>query len=257
MAELRYLDSSAGHRLAYRHTPAAGNSGPGVLFCCGFQSDMNGDKALAIEALCIAQGRQFTRFDYMAHGQSSGDFADGTISQWRDDALQVLDEVTSGPQLIVGSSMGGWIMLLAALARPERIHSLLGLAAAPDFTKRFVEDELTTQQVAALVANGYHDEPNCYDDSGVYRMYHKLIEDGTANNTLLETPLAINAPLRLLHAVDDADVPWQIGGRIIEQLSGSDGELRLLKTGGHRLSDPASLALISATINALLEQHNE
>ena len=254
MSELQFLTSPVGHQLAYRHTPAAGNSGPGVLFCCGFQSDMNGDKALAIETLCALQGRQFTRFDYMAHGQSGGDFAEGTISQWRDDTLQVLDQVTTGPQLIVGSSMGGWIMLLTALARPERIHSLLGLAAAPDFTKRFVEQELTAEQAALLQSQGYFDVPNCYDDSGFYRMYNKLVEDGTRHNTLLEQPIAIEVPVRLLHAVDDEDVPWRVGGAIIEQLSSRDCQLQLLKTGGHRLSDPASLALISATINTLLEQ---
>lgn len=254
MSELQFLKSPAGHSIAYRHQPAAlGTEGPGVLFCCGFQSDMNGDKALALEAECQRQGRQFTRFDYMAHGQSSGDFAEGTISQWRDDALQVLDQVTRGPQLIVGSSMGGWIMLLTALARPERIHSLIGLAAAPDFTKRFVEEELTLEQAAILQSQGYFDVPNCYDENGVYRMYNKLVQDGTHNNTLLDKALAIDVPVRLLHAVNDEDVPWQVGGAIIEQMAGSNGQLRLLKTGGHRLSDPASLALIIETLHELLD----
>ena len=254
MAELQFLTSPVGHSIAYRHQPGAVDTeGPGVLFCSGFQSDMNGDKALALEAECQRQGRQFTRFDYMAHGQSSGDFAEGTISQWRDDALQVLDEVTSGPQLIVGSSMGGWIMLLTALARPQRVHSLLGLAAAPDFTKRFVEEELTPEQAALLQSQGFFDVPNCYDENGVYRMYNKLVEDGTLNNTLLDKPLAIDLPVRLLHAVDDQDVPWRVGGAIIEQMTGSNGQLRLLKTGGHRLSDSASLALIVETLNALLD----
>jgi len=254
VAELQFLNSPAGHSIAYRHQPATlGTEGPGVLFCCGFQSDMNGDKALALEAECQRQGRQFTRFDYMAHGQSSGDFAEGTISQWRDDALQVLDQVTRGPQLIVGSSMGGWIMLLTALARPERIHSLIGLAAAPDFTKRFVEEELTLEQAAILQNQGYFDVPNCYDENGVYRMYNKLVQDGTHNNTLLDKALAIDVPVRLLHAVNDEDVPWQVGGAIIEQMAGNNGQLRLLKTGGHRLSDPASLALIVETLHELLD----
>lgn len=254
MAELQFLNSPAGHSIAYRHQPATlGTESPGVLFCSGFQSDMNGDKALALEAECQRQGRQFTRFDYMAHGQSSGDFAEGTISQWRDDALQVLDQVTRGPQLIVGSSMGGWIMLLTALARPERIHSLIGLAAAPDFTKRFVEEELTLEQAAILQNQGYFDVPNCYDENGVYRMYNKLVQDGTHNNTLLDKALAIDVPVRLLHAVNDEDVPWQVGGAIIEQMAGNNGQLRLLKTGGHRLSDPASLALIVETLHELLD----
>lgn len=254
MAELQFLNSPAGHSIAYRHQPATlGTESPGVLFCSGFQSDMNGDKALALEAECQRQGRQFTRFDYMAHGQSSGDFAEGTISQWRDDALQVLDQVTRGPQLIVGSSMGGWIMLLTALTRPERIHSLIGLAAAPDFTKRFVEEELTLEQAAILQNQGYFDVPNCYDENGVYRMYNKLVQDGTHNNTLLDKALAIDVPVRLLHAVNDEDVPWQVGGAIIEQMAGNNGQLRLLKTGGHRLSDPASLALIVETLHELLD----
>jgi pimeloyl-ACP methyl ester carboxylesterase len=128
------LQLSRERRLAHEHVPG---EPPGVLFCGGFTSDMTGTKALAMEAFCREQGRAFTRFDYSGHGSSSGDFADGTIGGWADDALAVVDRVTEGPLLVVGSSMGGWIMLLVALARPDRIAGLIGIAAAPDFTRIF------------------------------------------------------------------------------------------------------------------------
>ena len=150
------LSLRTGDTLAFHHLPGAA---PGVLFCGGYTSDMNGTKALALAEHCRARGRAFTRFDYRGHGASSGRFADGTIGDWSADALAILDRVTAGPAIVVGSSMGGWIMLLLALARPERIHALLGIAAAPDFSEDLLLPQATPAQRRALAEEGFWLQP--------------------------------------------------------------------------------------------------
>ncbi|MHA1570803.1 MAG: alpha/beta fold hydrolase, partial [Alphaproteobacteria bacterium] len=148
------LDRSDGETLAYHKTNSTNGATPGVVFLGGFMSDMTGTKATALEAFCQARGQAFVRFDYLGHGQSSGVFAAGTIGRWADDAVAVLDSLTEGPQILVGSSMGGWIMLLTALARRERIAGLLGIAPAPDFTRRMMADEFDDAQRAAIREQG-------------------------------------------------------------------------------------------------------
>ncbi len=182
-----FLALADGSRLAYRHLPGLT---PGILFCPGFNSDMQGQKALVLEQWCRAQGRQFTRFDYFGHGESSGSVEEGSIGRWRDDTLAVLDAVTGGPQLIVGSSMGGWLMLLAALARPARIAGLVGIAAAPDFTRALAREGLTAEQRDQLQRTGYCDLPNCYDDGEPYRIGRRLLEEGEAH-LLLEREIPV------------------------------------------------------------------
>src|ERR1700685_2224862 len=146
-AGAKRLARSGGATIAYNRLAGAG---PGIVFLGGFRSDMTGTKALFIGDYCRRRGRAYVRFDYFAHGQSSGDFADGTISRWRDDAISVIDSLTEGPQILVGSSMGGWVMVLAALARPERIAALVGIAAAPDFTTDLLPQRLSEAQLRAL-----------------------------------------------------------------------------------------------------------
>ena len=246
----QYLPAEDGDRIAYRHTPGAA---PGILFCPGFNSNMQGQKALALEAWCQSQHRQFTRFDYQGHGESSGRFEDGTIGRWLRDTLAVLDQCTSGPQLIVGSSMGGWIMLLAALARPDRIAALVGVAAAPDFTEALANDGLDANQRAQLAATGYCDLPNCYDDGEPYRIAARLLEEGR-RHLLLDGELPIDVPVRLIHGQQDEDVPWGHALRIAAQLRSTDVEVQLLKSGGHRLSEPPDLARLLRTVGLLLEE---
>lgn len=226
-----------GDHLAYHHRPG---SSPGVLFCPGFNSDMCGNKALALDGWCEERGIQFTRFDYSGHGASSGSLEEGTISRWRDDALAVLDAITEGAQVIVGSSMGGWIMLLAALARPDRIAGLVGIAAAPDFTERMREQRLDAQQLSQLAATGFCDMPNSYDDGEPYRISQSLLDDGR-RHLLLSQPIPLSMPVRLIHGQCDADVPWQHSLRIAEQLRGTDVEIQLVKSGDHRMSEPQDL----------------
>lgn len=247
METTEFLSLADGSALAYRHLPGVT---PGILFCSGFNSDMQGNKALALDAWCREQGRQFTRFDYFGHGQSAGRVEDGCIGRWRDDALAILDQVTSGPQLVVGSSMGGWIMLLVALARPERLCGLVGLAAAPDFTRQLAEN-LSPEQQRQLADTGYADLPNCYDDGEPYRIGNHMLEEGAAH-LLLKAEIPLNLPVRLIHGQRDEDVPWQLALTLAEKLSGSDVEIQLVKDGDHRLSEPADLQRLRVTVKELL-----
>ena len=199
------------------------------------------------------RGNAFLRFDYQGHGQSSGDFNEGSIGDWASDAIDALDQLTDGPQVLVGSSMGGWMMLLVARARPQRIAGLLGLASAPDFTEDLILAELSTAQKAELNANGTVLIPNDYDDEGSYRINKKLLDDG-AKQLLLREPLKLNCPIRLIHGVNDADVPWSTSIRIMETVTSEDVEVTLVKAGEHRLSEGLDLDRLRWTLDALLDQ---
>lgn len=222
---------------------------PGLVFLGGFMSDMSGSKAQALEAYARARGRDFLRFDYRGHGASSGRFEEATVGAWADDAVAVLDELTAGPQILVGSSMGGWIMLLAALARPQRVAGLVGIAAAPDFTEDLIWARATTAQQAALESLGYVDNPSDYSETP-YRITRRLIEEGR-RHLLLAKPIPLTCPVRLIHGLADADVPWQTSLRLAEALESRDVEVTLVKGGGHRLSEPQDLARLEQVIEAL------
>ena len=218
---------------------------PGVVFLGGFRSDMTGTKAMALEAACEVAGRAFTRFDYFGHGASSGAFTDGTIGRWREDAIAVLDELTEGPQVLVGSSMGGWIMLLAALARPGRVHALVGIAAAPDFTEDLMWAGLDERARAALQEDGIYYEPSEYGEEP-YPITMRLIEEGR-EHLLLRAPIALQCPVRLIHGLEDPDVPWDQSLRLARALESPDVTVTLVKGAGHRLSEPPDIArLITA-----------
>ena len=199
------------------------------------------------------RGNAFLRFDYQGHGQSSGDFNEGSISEWASDAIDALDQLTDGPQVLVGSSMGGWMMLLVARARPQRIAGLLGLASAPDFTEDLILAELSTAQKAELNANGTILIPTDYDDEGSYRINKKLLDDG-AKQLLLREPLKLSCPIRLIHGVNDADVPWTTSMRVMETTTSADVEVTLVKAGEHRLSEDRDLDRLRWTLGSLLDQ---
>lgn len=250
MADPSILTRPDGTAIAYHHLPGKNKPDkmPGVIFCGGFMSDMEGGKALAMEAHCRATGQSFTRFDYRGHGSSSGDFADGTIGLWKEDALAVLDEVTSGPQIVVGSSMGGWIMLLMAAARPARIHALVGIAPAPDFVLRMWA-EFPTDVQAEIMREGRFARPSEYGDEP-YIITRNLIEDGRAN-LVLDKPLALHCPVRILHGMQDPDVPWRLSLDLVDKLQSGDVEVTFIKNGDHRLSEPADLARLLKTVDGL------
>ena len=240
------FDRGDGVELAWAHQPG---SGPTVVFLPGYRSDMNGEKATALAAFCAANGRAMLRFDYSGHGASFGRFEDGTIGRWTEDALAVIDRETTGPLILVGSSMGGWIALLAALARPERVASLIGIAAAPDFTEALMWEAMTFEERATIMRDGVLHVPSQYGEP--YPITRALIEDGRTR-LLLNDPIAIGCPVRLLHGQHDPDVPWEMALRIAEQLDSSDVQITLVKDGDHRLSRPQDLALLRRTLGVLL-----
>ena len=245
-SEPRILTREDGATIAYRRLD--GRS-PGIIFLGGFMSDMTGIKARTLDAFAAARGQAYVRFDYFAHGASAGDFAEATVGRWKDDALSVLDRLTEGPQVLVGSSIGGWIMLLAALARPERVKALVGIAAAPDATEALMWRRFPAELRTAIMAEGAVRVPSEYAGEG-YLITRKLIEDGRRH--LLGDKIAIDCPVRLLHGMADKDVPWQTSLALADRLASRDVQLILVRDGDHRLSRESDLALLRRTLEPLV-----
>ncbi|HEY0833668.1 MAG TPA: alpha/beta hydrolase [Azospirillum sp.] len=242
--------------IAYRHTPARkAGQGPGLMFLGGFMSDMTGTKAVALEAWACRQGLAFTRFDYQGHGASSGRFEDGTIGAWTADALAVLDDVTQGPQVLIGSSMGGWIMTLAALRRPERVAGLVGIASAPDFTEDLIWDALDPATRALMEREGEWRRPSAYFPEPK-PVTMTLVEEARAHLLLrgdpVRDPVRFGGPVRLLHGMADPDVPWQTSLRLAEALASHDVRVTLVKDGDHRLSRDQDIDLLCRTVSDLV-----
>ena len=227
-------------------------NGPGIIFLSGHGSDMEGSKALHLEEWAYANGQAFLRFDYRGHGKSSGSMDSTNISDWTEDVITAIDELSEGPQILVGSSLGGWLMLNATLARPKRVVGLIGIAAAPDFTEDLIWAELTTSQRRYMQSEGRVVLPNPYADEPVVYPYH-LIEDGR-NHLRLRSNLNISLPIRLLHGMQDAEVPWQTAARIAECAVSDDIRLHLVKDAGHRFSEPKQLALLEQVISGLIAE---
>jgi pimeloyl-ACP methyl ester carboxylesterase len=240
------LDCRGGVELAWARLPG---HAPTVVFLPGFRSDMNGEKATHLARFCAERGQAVLRFDYSGHGASSGRFQDGTIGSWAKDALAVIDRLAEGALVLVGSSMGGWIALLTAVARPDRVAGLIGIAAAPDFTETLMWNAMTPTERGLLLREGVLLVPSEYGDS--FPITRGLIEDGR-NNLLLGAPIPIDCPVRLLHGQRDADVPWETSLRIAERVTGDDVRITLVKDGDHRLSRPADLGLLTEVLDRLL-----
>jgi len=222
---------------------------PGIVFLTGFRSDMSGTKALALETQCRRQGRAYLRFDYSGHGRSEGRFEDGTVGAWCADAVDVLDRLTEGPQVLVGSSMGGWLMLLAALARPKRIAGLVGIAAAADFATRLLWGRFDAAERAALARDGLVKLPSAYSPEPT--IITKRLIDEARTHELLNAPIPLEIPVRLIHGTADPDVPWQLSLEIANKLASKDVEVLLVKGGDHRLSSERDLARLCRVVDAL------
>lgn len=230
--------------IAFNRTDGKGSE---VMFCGGFRSNMAGMKARALEAHCATSGRAFTRFDYRGHGESGGAFVDGTVGDWLDDTLAVLDELTVHPVVLVGSSMGAWIALLAALARPARVKGLVLVAPAIDFTEALIWERLPEIHRRTLVRDGiwlrqsdYVDEPD--------QITLRLIEEGR-NHLLLGRPIPFDGPVRILHGMRDETVPWAFAARTAEALTSADVTVTLVKDGDHRLSDSENLSRLTGAVD--------
>ena len=242
-----YLEER-GVRIAYRRS--AGDPGRvEVVWLGGFHSDMLGEKASVLHGACRAAGRRFVRFDYFGHGESSGEFGQGTIGRWRSDALAVVDRLTEGPLVLVGSSMGGWMALLVALARPERVKGLVLLAPAPDFTDRLMWASFDESQRRQIMEEGFWTRPSDYDPAG-YPITRELIVEGREWN-VLDGEIAIDVPVRILQGGLDPDVPWTHSLDLADKLRSKDVVWSLIKDGDHRLSRPQDIARMVETVLGL------
>ncbi|MCE2841910.1 MAG: alpha/beta fold hydrolase [Novosphingobium sp.] len=242
MTETRFHTLPDGRRIAFRHSPG---TGPTLVFLPGYMSDMAGGKATAVFDWAAAQGRACLLLDYSGCGQSDGSFADGTLSRWRDEVLALIQAHVAGSVVLIGSSMGGWLMLLAGLALGERLAGLVGIAAAPDFTAWGFSDEQQSELLAGetvLEENAYGPQPT--------PTFPGFWADGQAN-LLLDTEIALACPVRLLHGQRDPDVPWELALTLAEQLHSDDVQVTLIKDGDHRLSRDGDIALLLRTISEL------
>lgn len=242
-----YLTTDAGRRIAYERLEG---QGPGVVFLGGFRSDMQGSKAVHLRDWAAAQGRAFLRFDYSGHGVSDGAFEDGCIADWAADARAAIGALTDGPQVLVGSSMGGWISLLMARAVPDRVAGLVTIAAAPDFTERGFWASFSAEQRRVLAYEGHVALPSEYGEPLI--LTRRLIEDGR-QQLVLDRPLDLPFPVRMLHGTADDDVPVSWAMDLLEHVTGEDVRLTLVKGADHRFSSPDCLGLIVATIGEVVQ----
>jgi pimeloyl-ACP methyl ester carboxylesterase len=232
-------------RIAYARQEGRG---PTVIFLSGYMSDMTGGKARALDAWAVREGRSFLRFDYAGCGQSEGEFESQTLDSWLGDTLLMIDTLVSGPVVLVGSSMGGWLMLLAALARPQRIAGLVGIAAAPDFTDWGYSQE----QKLEILSNGRLEEASPYGPE--LTVTTRAFWQSGEVHRLLQGPIAIDCPVRLLHGQRDVDVPWHHSTHLASLLRSDDVQVTLVKDGDHRLSREQDIALLLRTVESLMER---
>jgi len=245
------LPRGDGTFIAWQSVAPENPKATGVVFLSGFNSDMTGTKAATLADWAQQKERNFLRFDYYGHGKSFGEFHHGTISRWREDALAALDELTEGGQILVGSSMGGWLALLCALARPERIKALVLIAPAADFTEELMWAGFTDEIKAQIMEEGAYFEPSPYGAD--YPITRDLIEDGR-KHLILRKPIPLDIPIFILQGMQDEDVPHTHAMRLLNALRGNDVTLTLLKAGDHRLSSPDNLLRLTTEIELLLER---
>lgn len=243
MPKIAHIDVG-GRSIAYR---LRGGNVPTLVFFPGYGSDMEGSKALALDSFAEGTGLAMLRFDYSGTGSSGGRFEDGTLALWLEEALAAVDRLTSGPLVLIGSSMGGWLALHLALLRPERVGALIGIAAAPDFT----EWGFSEQQKSRLERDGRIEEPNPYGLEP--QTFTRALRESGECLRLLDDQIAIDCPVRLLHGEVDQDVPLEIAFRLMRRLRSSDVQLNVLKGGGHRLSEPHEIQALLRTVESLLE----
>ncbi|MBL8686193.1 MAG: alpha/beta hydrolase [Alphaproteobacteria bacterium] len=225
---------------------------PGIVYLGGFQSSMSGVKASVLRQLCIDHGRQFLRFDYRDHGLSSPD-PQASIGAWRDDSLFLIDHLTTGDLILVGSSMGGWLMMLLALIRPARIKGLIGLAAAPDFTERLIRPSLSLSQKRALDKTGITHIQSPYSQTP-YQITSLLLADSQAHLVLSSNKLqALSQPLLLFHGTADSVVPWRLSYEVLERTTNLNNCLTLLNDGDHRLSGPEHIDIWLSGVKRLCQ----
>ncbi len=239
----KYIKTPEGRRIAYHKTEGRQ---PTVIFCGGYMSDMEGTKAIFLEKTCAELGLSYIRFDYSGHGKSPGKFEEGTIGNWKDDALAVVEQLTENDVVVVGSSMGGWIGLLLTIALGKRVKAFIGIAAAPDFTRELMWDKYSPSIKQILKTDGIYLEPSDYSDEP-YKVSYGLIQDGE-NHIILNKPIKIDCPIRLFHGLKDNDVPSEYSMRISEKVTSDDVIISFNKAGDHRLSSPEDLERLKGAL---------
>lgn len=237
-----YFQSQTGLKIAYSYTPG---DGPLIVFLPGYMSDMAGGKATAVFDWAVAHHRRCLLLDYSGCGQSDGDFKDGTLSRWRDEVLALIDHVGAEKVILIGSSMGGWLMLLVGLALGGRLTGLIGIAAAPDFTRW----GFTDAQRATIRADGVLLQPNPYGPEPT-PTWASLYDDGVGHE-LLDAPIGLTCPVRLLHGQADTDVPWKLALKLASALQSTDVRVTFIKDGDHRLSRDGDMALLVQAVEEL------
>ncbi|XP_038583803.1 abhydrolase domain containing 10, depalmitoylase b isoform X1 [Micropterus salmoides] len=236
-------------KLAYRRVKG---KSPGVVFLPGYGSTMNGQKAEALEEFCKSLGHSYLRFDYTGHGASEGVLAEGTIGTWKKDVLFVLDELAEGPQIMVGSSIGGWLMLLAAIARPEKTAALVGISTAADhLVTSFNSLPLETRK--EFEEKGEWIVPTKHSEEGLYKFSMDFLHEAE-NHCVLQSPIPITCPVRLIHGLKDEDVPWHISMQVAERVLSPDVDVILRRHGQHRMSDKDDIKLMVYTIDDLIDK---
>eukprot|EP00979_Chaetoceros_neogracilis_P008925 scaffold2006_cov283-Chaetoceros_neogracile.AAC.9 len=247
----KYLTVKDGERLAYWHQPG---KAPGIMFLPGFQSTMKSKKSAAILGFCQKDGLEFTTLDYYGHGQSSGsDSENGSIERWMSDAINILDGISEEPdQIIIGSSMGAWLMMLLMIERAGRIKGLVGIASAPDFThilqQQIENDKFLSKQ---MESSGYCDLPTKYDTKGYYRIHKRFLHQA-ASLFILSSECKVDVPLRLIHGKNDEDILWHSSQALYDKVISKDKELIIVDGGDHRLSKPHELKVILDTLKNII-----
>ena len=245
--------SNTNNKKEYIHYKHLSGKSPGIIFLSGYLSDMEGNKALALEECCKELGHSYTRFDYRGHGISDGTLVDGSISNWTKDALIILDNIAKGQQILVGSSMGGWIMMLVSLKRKERIAGLIGIASAPDFTEDLLPLQLGKDKIEEIYSRG-----KCRiarDDGSENIITKMLLEDGKTN-LVLRDKIIIDCPVELLHGIDDDVVPWKTALIILNKISSTNVNITLIKNGDHRLSRPTDIQQLKQTVKKMFKTND-
>ncbi len=225
---------------------------PTVIFFGGFRSDMTGTKATSLDAWARRIGQSYVRFDYSGHGQSGGNFTDGTIGMWLDDSLAVIEAAARGKVVLIGSSMGGWLSLLAARRLGARVAGWIGIAAAPDFTEKLLLANLSPEDRAALERDGRLVRPSQYSPEPTI-LTRKLIEEGR-HHLVLTAPLKLDCPVHLFHGMKDPDVPWDLSQRLLNHIESPDIAFTLTKDGDHRLSTPPDIDRLLAVVEAMCKR---
>lgn len=246
--ETEFLTGPNGARLAISRTPG---SEPGIVFFGGLRSSMEGAKALHVEAWCRREGRACLRFDYSGHGRSDGRFEDGTITRWLADARAVLDEAVAGPQIFVGSSLGGWIALLLAIERPEKLAGFMGISTAADFTEFIYNELFSDAHREEMRQDGRVRVPDCHGGPP-FEITRNLIEDGKRHLLLTRDAIPLSCPVRMIHARHDRDAPWDAGLRLADRIAGADVRVTIVKDSDHQLARPVDLVLLDNEMTSIL-----